>query len=250
MQARQKASNKARHVAARLLARKPITVTPAQPILSISFDDVLADATHAGLDVMQKHDIIATWYVAPGLFGGSWNCGVFSDAEDIRRLSDAGQHIAAHGISHRMVNSLSEQEILQEDRQCREQLEQITSRPASPHYAYPEGVVTATAKKLIGKRHCTMRSTNPGIMRGRCDAAMLNGNALYGDVDALANTRTLLDDLANQPGWLILYSHDIRDNPSIYGATAGLLDATVLAARERDISILSVEQAWGLLTES
>ena len=238
-----------RNVRLRMLARRELQVRPRQPIVSFSFDDVLADATHAGLQIMQRHGIQATWYVATGLIGSAGPHGPHASESDLKRLQGTGQEIAAHGVSHRMVTKLQDSEILQEADACEAGLRSVLGQAAAPHYAYPEGAVTLAAKRLLGKRYLTLRTVRPGIMRGRCDASLLRGTPIYGGASAFPAIATMLDDLAARPGWLIFYAHDIRDNHSAYGATAELLEKVAAHSRALGVQCLSVGQAYQQLTQ-
>ena len=52
-----------------------------------------------------------------------------------------------------------------------------------------------------------------------------------------------LDRLARDGGWLVLFTHDVCDNPTPYGTTARILEAAVSGALDRGIAIMPVAEA-------
>ena len=59
-----------------------------------------------------------------------------------------------------------------------------------------------------------------------------------GDLEAL------VQEAADQKGWLIAYGHDVSDSPTPYGCTSHDLDRLIRLAKEADLDILPVHAAW------
>ena len=69
-----------------------------------------------------------------------------------------------------------------------------------------------------------------GVNGPDLDLNLLRANSLYGDVDRLAHVEELISENERKKGWLIFYTHDVRDNPSRYGCTPALLESALSAA--------------------
>jgi hypothetical protein len=86
-----------------------------------------------------------------------------------------------------------------------------------------------------------------GINAPDLDLNLLRANSLYGDVDQLTHVEKLISENKAKRGWLIFYTHDVRDNPSRYGCTPALLVSALSAAMRSGSEISTVAGLVGEL---
>jgi len=82
------------------------------------------------------------------------------------------------------------------------------------------------------------------------DLNMLRANSLYSHSLDRSAIERLVSQTVSLRGWLIFYTHDVRDKPSAFGCTPGELDFVVrLVANNRALRILTVSQALAAITD-
>ena len=64
-----------------------------------------------------------------------------------------------------------------------------------------------------------LRGVKPGVNRGDVDLNMLKACGLQDDNGGTHRAKMALEGLRQQDGWLILFTHDVRENPSPWGMT-------------------------------
>lgn len=107
---------------------------PAKPI-AITFDDGYEDAYTAALPVLQRHGMVATFYIISGLVGQpgymSW--------EQLAAMRDAGMELGGHTVNHYDLTSLDWTTAGYEIGQVKADLEQrLAIKVAS--FCYPTGL--------------------------------------------------------------------------------------------------------------
>ncbi|MEV6074600.1 polysaccharide deacetylase family protein [Streptomyces sp. NPDC052069] len=120
--------------------------TARRGLVGLTFDDGYADFLHEALPVLRRYDCTATVFVLPGRPGGSnaWDPlgprRPLLTPGEIRRLADAGMEIGSHGLFHRHLTTLSDDELRAETRRSRELIRGITGT-APEGFCYPYGTV-------------------------------------------------------------------------------------------------------------
>lgn len=122
----------------------------------LTFDDGYKDNYEVFLRLSEM-EITPTVFIPTAYIGqdNSWDYSsrLFParhlDAQDIRRLSDAGVSIGSHGLTHRALTSMPEKQLRQELSVSRQQLEDITGREINI-ISFPFGRVNA---KVIAACH-------------------------------------------------------------------------------------------------
>lgn len=128
---------------------------PGGRVIALSFDDGYADFLEEAWPVLRRHGFRATLFVVVGCLGetAEWNPvrGVpLLSAAQLRKLASAGVEIAAHGLRHRPLDGLSQQEAQREMALARRTLEQAIGCPVSG-LAYPYGRTSESLRVATGK---------------------------------------------------------------------------------------------------
>ena len=195
-----------------------------QMALSLTFDDARPSQPNGGVDILNKYDAKATFYVVPA--------SVKPHLEGWKRIVDAGHEIGNHSINHPCTGNfdwskdspLEEYSIEQMEAELMEASRQIEDllgvTPTS--YAYPCGETT------IGRGH-NARSVIPLIARlfqtGRgwldetandptyFDRAQLRGTPM--DAKDFDEILEVINQAKSQGYWLVLAGHEIGEEGSL-----------------------------------
>ena len=213
--------DKVRRKVSRFTARRPARFAFARPTLSISFDDAPVSATRAGAEILERHGVRGTFFVSAGLAGRDSPMGVYAGFEDFRRLADAGHEIGCHTFSHldcgRACGDVIASDVTLNDTSLLEHGFRTET------FAYPYGEVSTTAKAMLGPRFKALRTVNAGMVDGSADLNWLPGVGVEGP-DGEARARRWLDKAAAKNAWVILYTHDVRPDPSEWGCSPETLE--------------------------
>jgi len=110
----------------------------AQPDVVITFDDGHISNHSLALPILQKFGFPAYFFVTTNFIKSRHNhCRV----QQLRELSDAGMVVGSHGVSHRFLADLSDDDVMQELIHSREQLQQWLDAEVSC-FSFPGGRYT------------------------------------------------------------------------------------------------------------
>ena len=79
------------------------SIDPEKPMIALTFDDGPCEYTPLILDLLEKHNAKATFFVLGGL--------VKSNADTIKRIHDSGNEVANHSWNHPQLSKLSYNDI-------------------------------------------------------------------------------------------------------------------------------------------
>jgi peptidoglycan/xylan/chitin deacetylase (PgdA/CDA1 family) len=211
-------------------------------MISFTFDDFPRSALFVGGAVLKSFAACGTFYAAPGLMNQVNALGEQFCAQDIVALLADGHELGSHTYSHSSCRAVPLTEFEQDVKKGREAVEHMTGLPAG-HFSYPFGHATFGAKLRIGSRFSSCRGIAPGINESPADLNLLRANSLYSasfDPDAIARLIAMNEKLC---GWLIFYTHDIREAPSEFGCTPNQFEGVVKLAVRQGGRILTVDKA-------
>ncbi len=234
------------------IARKPMVLVAHRRlahrardlVVSFAFDDIRRSAASNGARILAAHHAAGTYYVSLCKMAKRVNKGERFDAEDLRRLAADGHEIASHTFHHRSSERVSLAEFHADALRGREAIGELGITP-SDNFAYPFGEVTLAAKQILAREMSTCRGMVPGVNGQVVDLALLRANRLYGGVERLDRVRHLLRYARWRGGWLIFYTHDVRDDPSPRGCTPALLEGAVALALAEGARIATVADVAG-----
>ncbi|MFF8962921.1 polysaccharide deacetylase family protein [Streptomyces globisporus] len=142
-------------------------------LVGLTFDDGYADFLDEALPVLLKHGFRATVYVLPGRPGGvnEWDPlgprKPLLTHEGVRRVAAAGMEVGSHGLYHRDLTGLSDEELRRETRDSRELIGDLTgSLPEG--FCYPYGILdrrVTQAARSAGYGHACALTPGPLLSR-------------------------------------------------------------------------------------
>jgi peptidoglycan/xylan/chitin deacetylase (PgdA/CDA1 family) len=232
--------DKLRRKVSRFVERRPARLAFDRPTLSISFDDAPVSAVGAGAAILEAAGVRGTFYISTGLAGRDSPMGPYAGMDAVGRLAAAGHEIGCHTYSHLDCGRAPHDVI-----SCDVGLNATTLADhglAAETFAYPYGEVSPVAKRVLSQRFRAMRTVNAGMISGEADLAALPGVGIEGP-GGEARARKWLARAKSKNAWVILYTHDVRDQPSEWGCTPEVLKGLVEGAIADGFQVLTVRDA-------
>ena len=231
---------KARQFLLSAVHRRPMSLAKGRPVVSFCFDDFPRTAYTVGGPILKSYGARGTYYAAAGLMEKQTELGEQFARADLKSLLTEGHELACHTFSHISCRGTPLSAFERDVKKGRLAIGEMTGHDPV-NFAYPFGHVTLSAKKSIGMQMESCRSIYGGWNGPTVDLNLLRANSLYGDVDEFAQAESLLDK-TQYGGWLIFYTHDIRQSPTMFGCTPRLLERTISVALERGFRICTVRE--------
>jgi len=232
---------KIRRRVVRLAHRRPMGVDPGRPMVSFTFDDAPATAAIVGAHALESRGVRGTYYVAAGLAGALEPMGVCAEAADYQRLNAAGHEIACHTYSHLDCGQATGARA-SADVDANAETLRAWGAPAPVTFAYPYGDVGFGPKQALGGRFKLLRALHHGVMVKGSDLNQAPAVGIEGPGgEALA--RRWISIAHQRRAWLILYTHDVREDPSPWGCTPEALGRLIDAALAEGFEVTPVAEA-------
>jgi len=222
-------------------ARRCIPVSLECPIVSFSFDDCPRSVMENALYPLEKEGWLATVYIAMGLCETTNHLGLHMSREDVRALHETGHEIGDHTYSHCDGSALPLDDVLTDIHKNQTELESL-GLPQSETFAYPYGEVTPALKKALEVHFKGSRGIKSNSHETSVDLNQIGSNRLYAgdDCDALLSQ---ISDLKDNPGWITIFTHDVREAPSDFGCTPTQFRDTIKAVKDCGAEVMSVAKA-------
>jgi peptidoglycan/xylan/chitin deacetylase (PgdA/CDA1 family) len=225
----------ATHLARRLgrwLPTRPLPVTWPGGVVSFTFDDFPKSAFTAGAAILEEHGARGTYYVALDLAETENDLGRMFDLDDVRAAHQRGHELACHTFRHVDCSRIGTEDLLADIADNHAVLARAVEGFAPDNFAFPFGGISLASKRLLSRHFASCRGISEGINAGTADFADLKACRVQDFADADGSLRRLIDAARAIDGWLIFYTHDVRETPSRYGCTPEQLDAVVAYAAE------------------
>lgn len=210
-------------------------------MISFTFDDFPVSAVTQGADILSRYSIPATYYACSGLEGLTNLTGELYTSDHLNLLATEGHEIGAHTHTHLDCSDHDIGHVLKDISQNESWLNQRDINAQS--FAYPYGETTVNLKSAIKDRFVSSRGILPGINRVGSDLTQLRSMEL--SPDAWTHNRAIraIENVARNGGWLILFTHDVRNDPSPYGVQPDILDRLAKQAQDSGAQLVTVFDA-------
>lgn len=218
------------------------------PIISITFDDFPKTAVTVGARELEARGMTGTFYTSANLANTTNHHGLQFAPEDLPKLQAAGHEIAGHTFTHADCVALTEAELETEISKNNAALKSMGVENSIDNFAYPFGQISAELKAKLAGDFDSLRGITDGVHTGSVD---LNEVKSYGFYSSTADkVIARINTLNKNPGWMTVFTHDIRDEPTKWGCTPiefkRLLDATELSGAR----VMTVRDALKALKET
>ena len=216
----------------------------AAPMVSFTFDDLPKSAATLGADILESYGARGTFYVSGGLVGLDARFWATGNADDVVSLHRRGHEVGCHTFSHRRACDRDEGSLTAEIARNRTYLHSLDPTMPVETFAYPFGYGSYARKHQLKSEFRTCRSIMPGVNSGEVDLQFLRAMPLIDRQMSRERIDAAFGEAANTNGWLIFYSHDVADAPSLYGCSPDLMTYTLEAAARRNMPVLTMAEAF------
>jgi len=222
-------------------ARRIIKPCLERPIVSFSFDDCPKSVIENAIKPFEQENWRATIYIAMGLCGITNHLGLHMNENDVKALHQEGHEIADHTFNHIDVTQHSIAAVLSDIDENQASLDAL-GLPESKTFAYPYGQVTAELKSALSVRFKGCRGIRSREHHEDIDLNQIRSNRVYAGAD-FEKVIHQISRITDKPGWLPVFTHDVRDNPSKFGCTPEQMRSVIEAVKKSGAQVLTMADA-------
>ncbi len=215
-----------------------------RPMITFTFDDLPKSAATIGADILESYGSRGTFYVSGGLVGIDTPDWATGSADDVVSLHRRGHEVGCHTFSHRRACDLDETSLAEEIDRNRTYFHSLDPTMSIETFAYPFGYGSYARKHQLKSEFRTCRSIVPGVNSGEVDPQFLRAVPLIDRQMTRGRIDQAFEEARNTNGWLIFYSHDVAERPSLYGCSPDLMTYAMEAATRRGIPALTMAEAF------
>jgi len=223
------------------MAQRPLAIKLDRPLISFTFDDCPKSVLKGGLVPLEREGWLGTVYISMGRCGITNHLGLHMNHADVKAVDKAGHEIGDHTFSHIDAANVSLDDFQTDIDRNQKGLAKL-GIPPSRTFAYPYGQVTESTKRAMGERFKGARGITSRLQDRRVDLNQIKSNRLYAgkDFDVLLGQ---IERMKDNPGWLTIFTHDVRDNPSRYGCTSAQIQTVINAVKNIGANVMTVANA-------
>jgi peptidoglycan/xylan/chitin deacetylase (PgdA/CDA1 family) len=226
--------------------RRTLGVQPVRldrGMISITFDDFPRTAWTVAGPILAGFGARGTYYVS-GCFVDAENRGLpHYRAGDLAAVVAAGHEIGCHTFDHVSTFEVDVGRwVASVDANARF-VDSLLPGTRMRSFAYPYGHVRMAHRKALAARFATQRGIRPIVRPAGIDRTLLSATGLEMaqpgiDWDAAVATA------AAERSWLILYTHEVQDDPTPYGTTPAHLERVLRLAVSAGLDIVPVSEGF------
>ena len=232
----------------------PMNWTPGQTVVTIGFDDAIANQ-YLARPLLASHNMKATFFINSGNLNNSYHMTL----DQIRELYADGNEIAGHTANHPHLTQLSTEEAARQI--CDDRVNMLNDGFQPTDFAYPFGDYNSTVRSLV--QQCGYNSGRwiLGVRSPSCDEESCPfaetippadpyvtdtpQNVLV--TDSLANIEGYVTQAQQHGGgWVQLVFHNICDQCDTYAVTESNFSALLdWLAAQKNTSVATTQQVIG-----
>ncbi|MEM7729953.1 MAG: polysaccharide deacetylase family protein [Pseudomonadota bacterium] len=223
----------------RHVARRMVRPQLDRGLVSFSFDDCPQSAYTHALPLLESHGWKATIYASMGLCGTTNHLGLHMDEAEMFDAHGRGHEIGDHTFSHIDGLQHAPHVVLADIEQNRRAFQRL-GLPRAETFAYPYGEVTVGLKRKLRGEFTLARGIHAPSGDG-LDLGLAASARLYSD--EMGVTERIVREAAREKRWVILFGHDVRDDPSPFGCTPVELAKLADLVASLDLDVATVRDA-------
>lgn len=230
-----------------LRAASPMSRSPSRAIVSFTFDDFPKSAVDTGADILDGANAKGCYYACTGLAKKVNATGTLFDENDLNNLHAAGHEIGAHTHNHLDCSQNPVTTVLDDIQRNLNTLKEMGHTAPITQFAYPYGETKYTLKKALIPLFPSVRGILPGVNGRGSDLMQLRAMELTPDSSTTDRAAAAIEAAANDPKWIIIFTHDVSEKPSPFGTTPAALRQLVTLAKDSGAEILTPTAALAKL---
>lgn len=225
---------------ANLRYRKEAEIALDRPVVTFTFDDAPASAFETAGEVLGKFGYVGTYYIALSFLKKG---GPLFTAQHVEEALAKGHEMACHTHGHLSLNRTPLNVSMDDIGENRALFTKMFSGEQLKNFSYPFGEQNTAIKKFVDGKFRSGRGNQHGINTSSTDLLNLKTVRLYEAQFPLDFMFRQLDKVSNCNGWLIFYTHDVKENFSKAGCSPAYFEAVVKEVFRRGLTVLTVDQA-------
>ncbi|MCA1491271.1 polysaccharide deacetylase family protein [Ensifer sp. NBAIM29] len=215
------------------------------PLVSFTFDDVPDSALNEGASILERHGVRGTFYIAGGLAGKIEPDRTLITREGCGEILARGHEIGCHTYAHRRIRDIRR---LDDDLDRNAHyLKSVGVPEPARNFAFPYNAAWPPARAVMRRRYRTCRGAGEAINRGVVDPLMIKAVEIRQPEQHARDLTRWIDDIADRPGWLVFFTHDIAPRPTPYGCRPETFEHLVRYAVGKGCRVLPVDRALDAL---
>jgi peptidoglycan/xylan/chitin deacetylase (PgdA/CDA1 family) len=224
--------------------RKNRFIASDKKIVSFTFDDAEKSAFTAGSEMYSKYNVNATFYISLSFLEGQQENRDLYSIQDLKKCVLEGHELGCHTYGHLSFSGVKDQNLVLKDLLRNQSvLNLIGIDQPMRNFSYPRGLQTMLNRKITKRQYQTSRGIEHGINLGKTDLNNLKSIKLYEHLHSLEAIYTLLYEFKRMGGWLIFYTHDVKEGYSQYGCSPSYLEAVLKKCLDLGFDINTVDAA-------
>lgn len=242
-----RAKGRARNTMAHVLERRMVSIAPAQPIVSFTFDDFPRSALHVGGTILRQYGAWGTYYASLGLMGGTAPTGEIFTRDDLEQLLVDGHELGSHTFDHCDPWTTAPRAFEASIESNRVALLALYPGLEMRSFSYPYSVPSPRNKRRAGKHFAGCRDHGQKNNAGRVDLNLLDSHFLEMKLGGPEAALQAIEENRQACGWLIFSTHDLCEQPTTWGWRPDYFEQVVCCAAESGARLLTVAQALDAL---
>ena len=240
-----KVEGRLRKASVRFLFRRPLVLNADVPVISFTFDDFPRSALLEGGRILDRYDILGTYYISLGLMGKQELGETMFLLEDLKVLLEHGHELGCHTFEHCHSSKTSPEDFENSIIENRQALSKLLPEASLKTLSYPSSRPRAATKRRAARHFlcCRGGGQSQTFNVGTADRNALSTFFLERSRDNPEAVKDLIDRNRCERGWLIFATHDISESPSPYGCKPDFFQQVVQWAVESGARILPVALA-------
>lgn len=212
-------------------------------LVSFSFDDIPRSASTTGARILEANGFRGTYYVCMGFAGTEKDGRAYFTKDDLVRLAGAGHEIGCHTLNHVNCAKSAGDVVDAELSGNAAAVRAVLPGYAMTSFAFPFGAVDGPSRRRVAPHFESSRSTVEGLNEKLSDLTQLRAIKVYENRDDFAAIHQALRRAQGEGRWAILYTHDVEENPSPWGATPALFGRVATTVKAMGIPVATVRDA-------
>ena len=217
-----------------------------RPLASISFDDFAKSAWQVGGKILDKYGVKGTYYAVGGFCGKVAEGVQQYDEDDLRELVAQGHELGSHTNKHTSVYTVSDAALRKEEADNKAFFNEVLGDYQVSTFAYPFGDISPRTKKLYSELYPLARGIRQGLNGKWFDMAQLKAVPIEARLWTPEFIENWVRHAKETNSWLCLFTHDICENPTPWGATPEMLDHAMAMLKKYEIEVHTVKAAMAL----
>ena len=226
--------------------KKEMEIELPRPVVSFTFDDVPACGFENGGGILARHGFAGTFYISLKFLDASDSEERFTK-QHLSTAIENHHELGCHTNGHIHLTRTPLEHAIQDLNKNRQEVQAIFPQTQLCNFSYPYGEQTLSIKKHLSHTYRSARGVGQGINCGQTDLLNLKAIRLYEAQFPLGEIFKKLDEVEKCNGWLIFYTHDVKNNPTPWGCSPQYFEAVVTESARRNLTVLTVDAAMDFI---